>query len=149
MESYWKNPEETAKTFEHGWLHTGDVAKRDAQGFLTIVDRVKDMVISGGFNIFTREVEDCLSSHPAVAACAVIGVPHPRWGEAVAAFVVVRPGCSVDGDELITLVKDKKGSVQAPKTVEFVPALPLTAVGKVDKKVLRARHWDGAERSVA
>ena len=149
MESYWKNPEETAKTFEHGWLHTGDVAKRDAQGFLTIVDRVKDMVISGGFNIFTREVEDCLSSHPAVAACAVIGVPHPRWGEAVAAFVVVRPGCSVDGDELITLVKDKKGSVQAPKTVEFVTALPLTAVGKVDKKVLRARHWDGAERSVA
>ena len=149
MESYWKNPEETEKTFEHGWLHTGDVAKRDAQGFLTIVDRVKDMVISGGFNIFTREVEDCLSSHPAVATCAVIGVPHPRWGEAVAAFVVVKPGCSVDADELTALVKARKGSVQAPKSVEFVEALPLTAVGKIDKKVLRARHWDAAERGVA
>jgi fatty-acyl-CoA synthase len=149
MEEYWKNPEETAKTFEHGWLHTGDVAKRDAQGFLTIVDRVKDMVISGGFNIFTREVEDCLSSHPSVATCAVIGVPHPRWGEAVAAFVVVKPGCSVEGEELIALVKEKKGAVQAPKSVEFVDSLPLTAVGKVDKKVLRSRHWDGAERAVA
>jgi fatty-acyl-CoA synthase len=149
MEGYWKNPEETEKAFAFDWLHTGDVAKRDERGFLYIVDRVKDMVISGGFNIFTREVEDCIAQHPAVAACAVIGVPHPRWGEAVAAFVVAKPDCSVDGDELIALVRDKKGPVQAPKSVEFVAALPLTPIGKVDKKVLRERHWQGAERGVA
>lgn len=149
MDSYWKNPEETAKTFDGGWLHTGDVAKRDEQGYLYIVDRVKDMVISGGFNIFTREVEDCLGLHEAVATCAVIGIPHPRWGEAVAAFVVLKPGSSVGADELIALVRDKKGPVQAPKSVEFVDALPLTPIGKVDKKVLRESHWQGAERGVA
>jgi fatty-acyl-CoA synthase len=149
MQEYWKNPEETAKAFAGGWLHTGDVAKRDGQGFLTIVDRVKDMVISGGFNIFTREVEDCIGQHPAVATCAVIGVPHPRWGEAVAAFVVLKPGATAEADDLIQLVRDGKGPVQAPKTLEFVDALPLTAVGKIDKKVLRERHWQGAERSVA
>ncbi|WP_408587928.1 AMP-binding protein [Novosphingobium sp.] len=149
MDSYWKNPEETEKTFAGGWLHTGDVAKRDDAGYLYIVDRVKDMVISGGFNIFTREVEDCLSQHPAIAACAVIGIPHPRWGEAVAAYVVLKDGFNTDSDELIALVRDKKGPVQAPKSVDFVSALPLTAVGKVDKKVLRERHWQGAERGVA
>lgn len=149
MEEYWKNPEETEKAFAGGWLHSGDVAKRDEHGFLTIVDRVKDMVISGGFNIFTREVEDCLGEHPAVASCAVIGVPHPRWGEAVAAFVVLKPGATAQADELIALVRDGKGSVQAPKTLEFVDALPLTAIGKIDKKVLRERHWQGAERGVA
>lgn len=149
MEGYWQNPEETAKAFEHGWLHTGDVAKRDERGFLYIVDRVKDMVISGGFNIFTREVEDCLSQHPSVATCAVIGVPHPRWGEAVAAFVVLKPGRSATEEELVAIVRDKKGPVQAPKSVEFVSELPLTPVGKIDKKTLRAGHWQSAERSVA
>jgi fatty-acyl-CoA synthase len=148
MDSYWKNPDETRKAFEHDWLHTGDVARQDEQGYLYIVDRVKDMVISGGFNVFTREVEDCLTQHPAVAAAAVIGVPHPRWGEAVAAFVQLKPGRSVDPDELIELVKLKKGAVQAPKTLEFVDALPLTAVGKVDKKALRARFWSDDERRV-
>jgi len=143
MDSYWNSPEETAKAFDGGWLRTGDVARRDERGFLFIVDRLKDMVISGGFNIFTREVEDCLAQHPAVAAAAVIGVPHPRWGEAVAAFVVLRPGASATAEELIALVKASKGAVQAPKTLDFVDALPLTAVGKVDKKVLRAPFWAG------
>jgi fatty-acyl-CoA synthase len=149
MDHYWKNPEETEKVFAGGWLHTGDVARRDAEGYLTIVDRVKDMVISGGFNIFTREVEDCLVTHPAVASAAVIGIPHPRWGEAVAAYVVARPGCTINPDELIALVKDRKGSVQAPKFIEIVDALPLTAIGKVDKKSLRALHWQDGERAVA
>lgn len=148
MDGYWKNPEETEKAFQNGWLHTGDVARRDAQGYLYIVDRVKDMVISGGFNIFTREVEDCLTQHPAVSAAGVIGIPHARWGEAVAAFVVLKPGASVTAEELIALVKEKKGAVQAPKLLEFINALPLTAVGKVDKKVLRARYWPVGERSV-
>jgi fatty-acyl-CoA synthase len=110
-----------------------------------VVDRLKDMVISGGFNVFTREVEDCLAQHSSVASAAVIGVPHPRWGEAVAAFVVLRPGATATAEELIALVHRKKGAVQAPKSLEFVEALPLTAVGKVDKKVLRAPFW-GAER---
>ena len=149
MDSYWKNPEETGKAFAGGWLHTGDVAKRDERGYLYIVDRVKDMVISGGFNIFTREVEDCLAEHPSVATCAVIGVPHERWGEAVAACVVLKPDCAATADELIALVRERKGSVQAPKMVEFLDRLPLTPVGKIDKKALRERHWQGLERSVA
>jgi fatty-acyl-CoA synthase len=149
MDSYWDNPEETAKVFEGGWLHTGDVARRDEEGYLYIVDRVKDMVVSGGFNIFTREVEDCLTQHPAVAAAAVIGVPHPRWGEAVAAFVALKPGAVVGGEELIELVRVKKGSVQAPKSLEFIDQMPLTPIGKVDKKVLRARFWPAEGRAVS
>jgi fatty-acyl-CoA synthase len=148
MAGYWGDPEETAKAFKDGWLHTGDVARCDENGYLYVVDRLKDMVISGGFNIFTREVEDCLAQHPAVATAAVIGVPHARWGEAVTAFVVLRPGASVDAEELIALVRDRKGAVQAPKTLEFVSALPLTAVGKVDKKALREPYW-GQGRGVA
>jgi fatty-acyl-CoA synthase len=148
MAGYWNNPEETSKAFKDGWLHTGDVARRDEQGFLYVVDRLKDMVISGGFNVFTREVEDCLAQHPAVAGAAVIGVPHPRWGEAVTAFVVLRPGASADAEELIELVREKKGAVQAPKSIEFVASLPLTAVGKVDKKILREPFW-GKGRGVA
>lgn len=148
MDSYWKNPEETAKAFKDGWLRTGDVARRDAQGYLYVVDRIKDMVISGGFNIFTREVEDCLVQHPAVSAAAVIGVPHPRWGETVAAFVALRPGMQVSAEDLIALVREKKGAVQAPKMLKFVDALPLTAIGKVDKKALREPYWRG-DRAVS
>lgn len=140
MDGYWRNAEETEKAFSGGWLHTGDIARRDAQGYLYIVDRAKDMVISGGFNVFTREVEDSLTQHPAVSAAAVIGIPHPRWGEAVAAFVVLKPGVSATAEELIQLVKEKKGSVQAPKTLDLVDSLPLTVLGKVDKKVLRAHY---------
>ena len=148
MDSYWNSPEETAKAFKDGWLRTGDVARRDDRGFLYVVDRLKDMVISGGFNVFTREVEDCLAQHSSVASAAVIGVPHPRWGEAVAAFVVLRPGATATAEELIALVYRKKGAVQAPKSLEFVEALPLTAVGKVDKKVLRAPFWGAEGRAV-
>ena len=148
MDSYWNSPEETAKAFKDGWLRTGDVARRDDRGFLYVVDRLKDMVISGGFNVFTREVEDCLAQHSSVASAAVIGVPHPRWGEAVAAFVVLRPGATATAEELIALVHRKKGAVQAPKSLEFVEALPLTAVGKVDKKVLRAPFWGVEGRAV-
>jgi fatty-acyl-CoA synthase len=149
MDSYWDNPEETAKAFEGGWLHTGDVARQDEEGYLFIVDRVKDMVISGGFNIFTREVEDCLTQHPAVAAAAVIGVPHERWGEAVAAFVALKPGAVAEAGDLIDLVRQKKGSVQAPKSLEFIDQMPLTPIGKVDKKSLRARFWPSDGRAVS
>jgi fatty-acyl-CoA synthase len=148
MEGYWKQPALTAETLRGGWLHTGDMATRDGDGFLTIVDRKKDMIVSGGFNVFPREVEDVLSAVPGVAMCAVIGVPDDRWGEAVKAVVVCKPGADVTAEALITLVREKKGPVYAPKSVDFVDTLPLTAVGKADKKALRAPYWGGQARLV-
>ncbi|MCW5747780.1 MAG: AMP-binding protein [Alphaproteobacteria bacterium] len=148
MEQYWKRPEQTEETFRGGWLHTGDIARADERGYLYIVDRKKDMIVTGGFNVFPREVEDVLTSHPDVAMAAVIGVPDPKWGEAVTALVVARPNATPDAAALIQLVKERKGSAQAPKRVEVVDSLPLTAVGKVDKKVLRARFWAGQQRLV-
>jgi fatty-acyl-CoA synthase len=148
MKEYWKQPEVTAETLKSGWLHTGDIARRDERGYMFILDRKKDMIVSGGFNIFPREVEDVLSSHADVAMVAVLGVPDPKWGEAVTAVVVLRPGAKADPRALIELVKSKKGSTHAPKAVEFVESLPLTAVGKVDKKELRAKYWAGRTRMV-
>ena len=142
MSGYLNKPEATAEAFAGGWLHTGDVAVRDPDGFLRIVDRKKDMIVSGGFNVFPREVEDVLSSHPAVAAAAVVGVPHEKWGEAVKAIVVLREGASVEEAELIALVREKKGVVQAPKSIDFVDAIPLSGLGKPDKKAIRARYRD-------
>jgi fatty-acyl-CoA synthase len=148
MDGYWKQPELTETTLAGGWLHTGDIGVRDEEGFFYIVDRVKDMIVSGGFNVFPREIEDVLGQHPAVSACAVIGVPDEKWGEAVRALIVLRPGGTVEAAELISLVRDKKGPVYAPKSVEFIDSLPLTPVGKADKKVLRARYWEGHDRQV-
>jgi fatty-acyl-CoA synthase len=140
MTGYHNKPEQTAEALKDGWLHTGDVAVRDADGFLRIVDRKKDMIISGGFNVFPREVEDVIGTHPGVASCAVIGVPDEKWGEAVKAVVVPRPGATIDPAEIIALVREKKGVVQTPKSVDFVDAIPLTAIGKPDKKALRVRY---------
>ncbi|ADP80575.1 AMP-dependent synthetase and ligase [Pseudofrankia inefficax] len=148
MKGYWNKPQQTAEAFAGGWLHTGDIAREDADGFYTIVDRKKDMIVSGGFNVFPREIEDVLSTHPAIAAAAVIGVPDEKWGEAVKAVVVLRPGTTVEAAELMALVKERKGAHHAPKTVDVVDALPLTAVGKPDKKALRARYWSLADRQV-
>ena len=148
MKGYWNNPEETAQALRHGWLHTGDMARRDAHGYLYIVDRSKDMIISGGFNVYPREVEDALSQHPAVAAAAVVGVPDAKWGEAVRALVVLRPGMVVAGDELMALVRVRKGAVYTPKAIDFVESLPTTGLGKLDKKAIRARFWQGLDRSV-
>jgi fatty-acyl-CoA synthase len=148
MKGYWNKPEQTAEALQGGWLHTGDVARRDPQGFLTIVDRKKDMIVSGGFNIFPREVEDVIGTHPAVAQVAVIGVPDEKWGEAVKAVVVLRADQTTSGEELADLVKTRKGAIQAPKSVDFVDAIPLSALGKPDKKALRAQYWQGAGRLV-
>jgi fatty-acyl-CoA synthase len=106
------------------------------------------MIVSGGFNVFPREIEDVLVEHPAVSAVAVIGVPDDKWGEAVKALVVLRPGAQADPAELTALVRERKGPVCTPKSVEFVDSLPLTAVGKADKKILRARYWEGRGRQV-
>lgn len=148
MDGYWKQPELTASTLAGGWLHTGDIGVRDEEGFFYLVDRKKDMIVSGGFNVFPREIEDVLCEHPAVSSAAVIGVPDDKWGEAVKALVVLRPDVHVEAEPLIALVREKKGPVYVPKTVEFVDSLPLTPVGKADKKVLRARYWKGHDRQI-
>jgi fatty-acyl-CoA synthase len=138
MQGYWNKPEQTREALQGDWLHTGDMAIRSADGFLRIVDRKKDMIISGGFNVFAREVEEAVCEHPAVANCAVFGIPDPHWGEAVVAGVVLRPGARATAEDIIALVKQLKGPVQAPKFVDFLPELPLTSLGKPDKKALRA-----------
>jgi fatty-acyl-CoA synthase len=140
FDGYRDNPELTAQTWAGGWHHTGDVAVKDPDGFLRIVDRTKDMIITGGFNVYPREIEDILAEHPAVAQVAVIGVPHERWGEAVKAVVVLRAGQAATPEELAALVAARKGSFQAPKSVDFVEAIPQTPVGKPDKKALRAHY---------
>ncbi len=148
MAEYWKRPDITAETLKNGWVHTGDIARRDERGYMFILDRKKDMIVSGGFNIFPREVEDVLSQHRDVAMVAVVGTPDAKWGEAVTAIVVPREGAKPDPDELINLVKSRKGSAHAPKQIRFVDKLPMTGVGKVDKKVLRAGFWSGQDRMV-
>ena len=139
MREYWKRPDETAKAFEGGWLHTGDMGRFDIKGRLHIVDRKKDMIISGGFNVFPSEIEAVLAENASVASCAVVGMPDPLWGEAVTAVVVAKEGQTIDAAALQALVRDRKGAVHAPKRVVVAETLPLTPVGKIDKKVLRAR----------
>ncbi|MFF2352709.1 AMP-binding protein [Kitasatospora sp. NPDC058115] len=139
MDGYWNKPEQTAAALEGGWLHTGDVARRDGTGLITIIDRLKDTIITGGFNVYPREVEDALAAHPAVAAVAVYGTRDPHWGEAVTAAVVLRPGQHATPAELTEHVRAGRGALWAPKRIHLVDALPLTALGKVDKKKLRNR----------
>lgn len=152
---YWNLPEETSKTFHDGWLHTGDMAREDEDGFWFIVDRVKDMIVTGGFNVFPREVEDVIAEHPSVAQVCVVGAPDDKWGEAVTAVVVLRDGADTDDDAVATMtaeiqaaVKDRKGSVHVPKQVVVADSLPLTGLGKPDKKAVRARFWEGSARAV-
>ena len=143
MDGY-RDPELTAEAFKGGWLHTGDVAVRDPDGFLRIVDRTKDMIVSGGFNIYPRDIENIIAENPAVAEVAVIGVPDERWGEAVKAIIVLKPGASAGEDDIAGPVAAAKGSYQAPKSVDFVDSIPQTPVGKPDKKALRARYAETA-----
>ncbi len=152
---YWNLPEATADTFRDGWMHTGDLAREDEDGFWFIVDRTKDMIVTGGFNVFPREVEDVVAEHPSVAQVCVIGTPDEKWGEAVTAVVVLRPDAATDAAAVATMtaeiqaaVKDRKGSVQSPKQVIVVDSVPVTALGKPDKKAVRARFWEGADRAI-
>jgi acyl-CoA synthetase (AMP-forming)/AMP-acid ligase II len=148
MKGYYKQPDKTAETIIDGWLHTGDIGNLDAEGFLHITDRKKDMIISGGFNVYPSEVEQVIWSHPSVLDCAVIGGPDDKWGESVIAVVELKPGASVDGHELITLCKERLGSVKAPKQIDFVVTLPRSPVGKVLKKDLRALYWQNSDRKI-
>jgi fatty-acyl-CoA synthase len=149
MHSYFKNPEASAETLKDGWLHTGDIAKQEDESFLYIVDCKKDMIVSGVFNIFPRELEDVPYEHPLVKGVAVIGVPHPKWGEEVKAIVKLHEGKSATPAELIQFVKARKGSLMAPKSVEFWDEIPLTNRGKIDKKRIRGKFWEGRDRMVS
>lgn len=148
MSEYRDRPEETAKAQEGGWLHTGDIARADDLGRLYIVDRKKDMIVSGGFNIYPKEVEDVIYEDDSVSLAAVIGVPHEKWGEAVIAYLVARPGAEIDLERIKSAIKDQKGAIYCPKTIEVVESMPLTPLGKVDKVALRAPHWEGQQRNV-
>lgn len=133
MAGYYKNPEATAEASKFGWHHTGDIGFLDEEGFLHVVDRAKDMIISGGFNVYSAEVEQALMQHPAIADCAVVGLPDEKWGERVTAVLQLRPGAVVEPAEAIAFVKERIGSVKAPKQVEIWPDLPRSKVGKVLK----------------
>lgn len=146
---YWQRPDLTGQAIENGWYRSGDIARRDEEGLYYIVDRAKDMIVSGGENIYSAEIENVLSTHPAVAGVAVIGVPDPRWGESVKAVVIVRPGHDAREDILIAHCRGLLAGYKVPKSVDFVDAFPLVPSGKVSKKDLRARYWEGQQRSVA
>lgn len=148
MKGYWRNPEATAEALRNGWLHTGDVGYMDEKGYLFIMDRSKDMIISGGENIYPREIEEVIIRHPAVREVAVIGVPDPKWGEAIKAVVSIVEGKSVTENELIAFCKDNIASYKKPKSVDFVEELPKNNYGKILKRELRAKYWEDKERKV-
>ena len=135
---YWRDPETTAATLRDGFCWTGDLGARNEQGYVRVVGRSKDVVISGGFNVYPIEVENVLTGHPAVSEAAVIGLPHEQWGEAVHAIVVARPGAETSESELTAYCSGRIASYKTPKSIEFAEALPRTTVGKIDKGQLRS-----------
>jgi long-chain acyl-CoA synthetase len=150
MLGYWNRPEETAKAIIDGWMHTGDGGYMDEDGFVYIVDRIKDMIITGGENVYSTEVENVVAQHPAVAQCAVIGIPHPQWGEAVHAVVVVKPGVTLEPAELITFCRERIGGYKCPRSVDVrTEPLPVSGAGKILKRELRRPYWEGRDRRVA
>jgi long-chain acyl-CoA synthetase len=148
MLGYWRRPDLTAKTLRDGWMWTGDIAVWDEQGYVFIVDRAKDMIISGGENIYSTQVEAAIHRHPAVLEAAVIGVPDEEWGEAVKAIVVLKPGQSATAEEIIATARTHLASYQKPRSVEFVDALPKAPTGKILKRNLRDRYWSSRDRKV-
>ncbi|GAA4412345.1 class I adenylate-forming enzyme family protein [Quisquiliibacterium transsilvanicum] len=148
MIGYYKNDAATAEVRRDGWILTGDVGQMDEDGFVYIVDRKREMIITGGFNVYPSEIEQAIFSHPAVQDCAVIGVPDEKWGEAVKAIVQLKPGAAATEAEIIDACKQRLGSVMAPKSVDFWPELPKSAVGKVVRRTVREQFWAGRERAI-
>ena len=148
MKGYWNKPEESAWSLRGGWQHTGDVCKVDEDGYLYYVDRKKDMIKTGGENVYSKEVEDVLHAHPAVAAAAVIGIPDEKWGEAVKGLVVLKDGVQATPDELILHCRNFIAGFKCPKTVEFLKELPRTSLGKIDKQRLREPYWQALGRKL-
>ena len=143
---YWEQPEETARCIRDGWFHTGDLAVCDEVGNLHIVDRKKDVIISGGENISSPDIEDTLYRHPAIAECAVIGVPHEKWGETPKAIVVLRAGMTATETDIIAFCRERMAHFKCPTSVDFVEALPRTVTGKLQKFKLREQYWHGNRR---
>jgi fatty-acyl-CoA synthase len=148
MKGYWNRPQETDDAFRNGWFCTGDVATMDHEGYLNIVDRKKDIIISGGENISTADIEDVLFRHPGVLEAAVIGIPDPRWGETPMAIVVLRPGHTATEDDILSFCRSHLAGFKLPRSVVFMPELPKTGTGKIQKHVLRERYWQGHESRV-
>ncbi|MEV0699636.1 long-chain fatty acid--CoA ligase [Saccharopolyspora sp. NPDC050389] len=148
MLGYWNKPRETAEALRGGWMHTGDAGYMDDDGYVFIVDRIKDMIVSGGENVYSAEVENALAKHPAVASCAVIGVPDEQWGERVHAVIVLKPGHTAAAAELREHAKTLIAGYKAPRSFEFVDAMPLSPAGKILKRDLREPYWNNSGRSV-
>ena len=147
---YWKLPEATAKTIDpDGWLHTGDAGVMDADGYVYIQDRIKDMIISGGENVYPAEVESAIYGHPAIAEVAVIGVPSEKWGEEVKACCVPKPGATIEEGDVIAYARERIAAFKAPKSVDVIPEMPRNASGKILRRQLRAPYWEGQERQVS
>lgn len=148
MAGYWGNEEATAETLRGGWLHTGDIGALDERGYLFLLDRAKDVIISGGNNVYPREVEEVIVRHPAVATAVVLGIPDDYWGEAVHAVVVLEPGAEATAEELIRFCGDHVAGYKKPKAVDFVDELPVSAYGKVQRREMRDKYWAGHTRRV-
>ena len=148
MLGYWNKPAETATAKRGGWMHTGDGAWMDDEGFIYIVDRMKDMIVTGGENVYSAEVENAVASHPAVASCAVIGIPHELYGEAVHAVVVLVAGATIDVEEIRGHCRTLIAGYKCPRSVEICAALPLSGAGKILKRELRKPHWEGVQRKI-
>jgi len=149
MMGYWERPEETRRAVVDGWMHTGDGGYMDEDAYVYIVDRMKDMIVTGGENVYSAEVENCVAQHPAVAQCAVIGIPDELWGEAVLAVVMRKAGATVTEDEIIEFCKARIASYKCPRSVKIQDEmLPLSGAGKVLKRELRKPYWEGKTRQV-
>ena len=150
MRGYWKNPEETAPAFREGWFRTGDIGYQDSEGYFYILDRLKDMIVTGGENVYSGEVEAVIYAHPAVREAAVFGIPDPKWGELVTACVVLKAGIVFTADELIEYCRKSLASYKIPRRIEFLDTeLPKSGSGKILKRVLRDRFWVHEARAVS
>lgn len=148
MDGYWNNPEGTAEAFKFGWCHVGDLGYKDENGYIYLVDRKKDMIITGGFNVYSKEVENAIYGHPAVEEVAVIGVPDPKWGEAVKALIKLKKGKIASTEEILEVCHENIARFKVPKSIEFVEDFPHTALGKIQKSILREVYWKGHDRRI-
>jgi acyl-CoA synthetase (AMP-forming)/AMP-acid ligase II len=149
MMGYWKNPDLTAQTLRNGWLHTGDMGTVDEEGYVYLMDRKADMIVTGGENVYPKETEDVLYEHPAVQECAVVSAPDDKWGERVQAVVLLKAGQTATAQELIEHCRGKLAGYKCPKNVEFWDELPKTPVGKILRKDVKKHFWKGKERTIS
>ena len=148
MACYWNLPEATESSLKDGWMHTGDAAYMDEDGYVFIQDRIKDMIISGGENVYPAQVESAIYGHPSVGEVAVIGVPDDTWGEAVKACVVPKPGTKIDEADIIAWTSERLAKFKVPKSIDVIDVMPRNASGKILRKDLRAPYWEGRDRQV-